>query len=49
MAYRQEESNSSEQNPFWEHAGEYTSKNVDTEFHSEMAYMLVTLYKSEVQ
>jgi len=37
-----------EQHPFWDFAGEYTSNNTDSEFISEMAYMMVTLYKSEV-
>jgi len=46
LAYQSEES--IEQHPFWDHAGEYTSNNTDSEFVSEMAYMMVTLYKSEV-
>ncbi len=46
LAYQPEES--IEQHPFWDHAGEYTSNNTDSEFVSEMAYMMVTLYKSEV-
>ena len=48
MAYQTDDSNQNELHPFWEHAGEYTSKNTDTEFISEVSYMLVTLYKSEV-
>jgi len=48
MAYQLDDSNQYEQHPFWEHAEEYTSKNTDTEFISEVSYMLVTLYKSEV-
>ena len=48
MAYQPDDSNQFELHPFWEHAGEYTSKNTDTEFISEVSYMLVTLYRSEV-
>jgi len=47
LAYQPDES-SIKQHPFWDHAGEYTSNNTDSEFVSEMAYMMVTLYKSEV-
>ncbi|KAG0511376.1 MAG: hypothetical protein NPMRD1_200027 [Nitrosopumilales archaeon] len=48
MAYRIDDSNQYEPNPFWQHADEYASKNTDTSFISEIAYMLVTLYRSEV-
>ena len=47
MAYQPDES-TTEQHPFWDIAGEYTSTNTDSEFISEVAYMMVTLYKSEV-
>jgi len=47
LAYQPEES-TIEQHPFWDFAGEYTSNNIDSEFISELAYMMVTLYKSEV-
>jgi len=46
LAYQPDES--IEQHPFWDFAGEYTSNYTDSEFVSEMAYMMVTLYKSEV-
>ena len=48
MTYQSEESNQFDQHPFWENAGEYASNSTDTNFISEMAYMMVTLYKSEV-
>ena len=48
MAYQPNDSSPMEQHPFWDFAGEYTSNNADSEFISEMAYMMVTLYKSEV-
>jgi len=48
MTFQSEESNQFDQHPFWENAGEYASNSTDTNFISEMAYMLVTLYKSEV-
>ena len=48
MAYQPDESSPYEQHPFWEHAGEYTAENTDTSFISEMAYVMVTLYRSEV-
>ena len=47
MAYQPDEGQF-EQHPFWDHAGEYASNNADTSFISEVAYMLVTLYRSEV-
>ena len=47
MAYQPDSLNEYDQN-FWECAGEYTSNKTDDSFTSEMAYMLVTLYRSEV-
>ena len=44
MAYQPDESS----HPFWEHTNEYTAVSDDHEFIGEVAYVLVTLYKSEV-
>lgn len=44
MAYQPEESS----HPFWEHTNEYAAASEDTDFMGEVAYVLVTLYKSEV-
>jgi hypothetical protein len=44
MAYQLDEST----HPFWEHTTEYAASNQDTDFMGEVAYVLVTLYKSEV-
>ena len=44
MAYQPDES----VHPFWEHTSEYAARNDDTSFMGEVAYVLVTLYKSEV-
>ena len=44
MAYQPDES----EHPFWEHTSEYAASSDDTEFIGEVAYVLVTLYKSEV-
>jgi ligand-binding SRPBCC domain-containing protein len=44
MAYQPDES----VHPFWEHTSEYAARNEDTSFMGEVAYVLVTLYKSEV-
>jgi len=35
--------------PFWEHSSDYTTATEDHEFMGEVAYVLVTLYKSEIQ
>ncbi len=43
MAYQSEESH-----PFWEHTNEYAAAGEDIEFMGEVAYVLVTLYKSEI-
>jgi len=34
--------------PFWEHSSDYTAATEDHEFMGEIAYVLVTLYKSEI-
>ena len=34
--------------PFWEHSNEYAATSEDVEFMEEVAYVMVTLYKSEV-
>jgi len=34
--------------PFWEHTSDYTAATEDPEFMGEVAYVLVTLYKSEI-
>jgi hypothetical protein len=34
--------------PFWEHSSDYTAATEDHEFMGEVAYVLVTLYKSEI-
>lgn len=34
--------------PFWEHTSEYAAASEDKEFIGEVAYVLVTLYKSEI-
>ena len=44
MAYQSDESI----HPFWENTSEYAAKTNDTSFMGEVAYVLVTLYKSEV-
>ena len=44
MAYQPEESD----HPFWEHTSEYAANTDDTSFLGEVAYVLVTLYRSEV-
>ena len=44
MAYQPDEST----HPFWEHTSEYAANSEDTSFMGEVAYVLVTLYKSEV-
>lgn len=44
MAYQLDESN----HPFWEHTTEYAASSEDTDFMGEVAYVLVTLYKSEI-
>jgi len=44
MSYQSDESI----HPFWEHASEYAARNEDTSFMGEVAYVLVTLYKSEI-
>jgi hypothetical protein len=44
MEYQLDESS----HPFWEHTNEYAAASEDTEFMGEVAYVLVTLYKSEV-
>ena len=44
MAYQPEESS----HPFWEHTHEYAAASEDADFMGEVAYVLVTLYKSEV-
>ncbi len=44
MAYQLDES----VHPFWEHTSEYAANNEDISFMGEIAYVLVTLYKSEV-
>ena len=44
MAYQLEQS----EHPFWEHTSEYAASSEDPEFVGEVAYVLVTLYKSEV-
>ena len=44
MAYQPDVSD----HPFWEHTNEYAASSEDTEFMGEVAYVLVTLYKSEV-
>jgi len=43
MAYQSDDSH-----PFWEHTTEYAASSEDTEFMGEVAYVLVTLYKSDV-
>ena len=44
MAYQPDESD----HPFWEHTSEYAAQNEDISYMGEVAYVLVTLYKSEV-
>ena len=44
MAYQPDDST----HPFWEHTSEYAASCEDHEFTGEVAYVLVTLYKSEV-
>jgi len=44
MAYQPDVSD----HPFWEHTNEYAAASEDSEFMGEVAYVLVTLYKSEV-
>lgn len=44
MAYQSDESI----HPFWEHTSEYAARKEDTSFMGEVAYVLVTLYKSEI-
>ncbi len=44
MAYQTDEYD----HPFWEHTHEYAAASDDTEYMSEVAYVLVTLYKSEI-
>lgn len=44
MAYQPEESC----HPFWEYTNEYAAASEDADFMGEVAYVLVTLYKSEV-
>ena len=44
MAYQPDEST----HPFWEHTSEYAANAEYTSFMGEVAYVLVTLYKSEV-
>jgi len=34
--------------PFWEHTSDYTAATEDSSFIDELAYVLVTLYKSEI-
>ena len=36
------------EHPFWEHTSEYAASSNDDDFIGEVAYVLVTLYKSEV-
>ena len=44
MAYQPDASD----HPFWEHTSDYTAATEDSSFIDEIAYVLVTLYKSEV-
>ncbi|MFB5630162.1 MAG: hypothetical protein ACE5RN_01075 [Nitrosopumilaceae archaeon] len=44
MAYQPDQS----EHPFWEYTSEYAASSEDTSFLGEVAYVLVTLYKSEV-
>lgn len=44
MAYQSDESI----HPFWEYTSEYAARKEDVSFMGEVAYVLVTLYKSEV-
>ena len=34
--------------PFWDHSSDYSAATEDPEFLGEVAYVLVTLYKSEI-
>jgi hypothetical protein len=43
MAYQSDDSH-----PFWEHTNDYAASSEDIEFMGEVAYVLVTLYKSEL-
>jgi len=44
MAYQPDASD----HPFWKHTSDYTATTEDFSFIDEIAYVLVTLYKSEI-